>query len=106
LIEGLERDIENIQNEIVQLQARLQHLQTAKANHASYIAPLRCLPVELLGDIMGMCIQGGLSRTTLIQICGTLRDVVIGSSGFWNDILLGSVHGYSGFYNEKDDPVC
>jgi hypothetical protein len=106
LIEGLERDIESTQNEIVQLQARLQHLQTAKANHASYIAPLRRLPVELLSEIIDICIQDGVSRTTLIQICGTLREVVIGSSSFWNDILLESVHGYSEFYNKEDYPVC
>jgi hypothetical protein len=100
-ITRLETDIKNTQNEINRLQANLVQLQKAKANHASYIAPLRRLPVELLSEIVYMSLESGVKLATLAQICGTLRDVVIGSSTLWNNIVLGSaLNNYSSRHEE------
>jgi hypothetical protein len=101
LIERLERDIESTQDE-----TRLQRLQKAKDNHASYIAPLRRLPTELLSEIVYMCLQDGVSRMTLTQTCGALRDVIIGMSALWTKIFLESTNGHSIFRYQGKFYVC
>jgi hypothetical protein len=87
-IKSLEQDISNIEDEISRLHARLRCLQQKKANHASYISPLRRLPPEILGEIIYICLYNGIKLTTLTQICGSFRDVVVGMSNLWNEILL------------------
>ncbi|PVG01805.1 hypothetical protein CPB86DRAFT_58285 [Serendipita vermifera] len=94
LLEGLEKDIESTQKQINRLQSRLQHLEHTKANYLSYISPLRRLPVDVLSEIVHFCIQSGIEITLLTQICGSLRDVVIGSSTLWKNIFLGPKHSY------------
>jgi hypothetical protein len=91
IIGGLEIDLDHIKKEISRLQTRLQHLQQKKTNHASYISPLRRLPPEILSKIVYMCLYDGIKLTTLTRICGTLREVVVGMSNLWNEILLSSI---------------
>jgi hypothetical protein len=55
-IKGLEEDISDLEDEITSLKARLQHLQQKNANHSSYISPLRCLPPDLLSEIVEICL--------------------------------------------------
>jgi hypothetical protein len=95
VIEGLERDIIDVMKEldVLQgtpqfLQSRLQLLQQRRANHASYISPLRNLPPEVLVEIVHICLYNDVGIMTLTQICGTLRDVVIGTPTFWKCIRL------------------
>jgi hypothetical protein len=87
-IKSLEQDISNIEGEISKLQTRLRYLQQKKANHASYISPLRRLPPEILSEIVYLSLYNGIKLTTLTQICGAFRDVVVGMSDLWNEILL------------------
>jgi hypothetical protein len=87
-IKILEEDIYNLENEINKLQARLQHLQQKKANHCSYISPLRRLPPELMSEIVHICLANKVQLTTLTQICGTIRDIVVGMSALWKYILI------------------
>jgi hypothetical protein len=87
-IKSLEQDISNIEDEISKLHARLRCLQQKKANHASYISPLRRLPPEILSEIIYICLYNEVKLTTLTQICGAFRDVVVGMSNLWNEILL------------------
>jgi hypothetical protein len=91
-IRSLEEDMIKIENEISKLQARLRHLRQQKANHASYISPFRRLPQEILHQIVYICLYDGVKLATLTQICGILRDVVVGMSALWNDILLLPIH--------------
>jgi hypothetical protein len=104
IIKILEQDIINIENEITglkqdvadtrevtRLQTRLQDLRQRKTNHASYISPLRRLPPEILGEIVYMGLYNGVKLSTLTQICGTLREVVLGMSALWNRITLFTV---------------
>ncbi|PVG01807.1 hypothetical protein CPB86DRAFT_58311 [Serendipita vermifera] len=93
VIQRLDEDIIDIENEITKLQARLQSLQQRKANHASYIAPLRCLPPEILGTILYDCLYEGEKMTTLTQTCGTFRDTLIGMSVLWKSIILEPADG-------------
>jgi hypothetical protein len=95
-IRSLEQDIINVESEISKLQTRLRHLRQQKDNRASYISPFRCLPPELLSEIIYVCLYDGVKLTTLAQVCGTLRDVVVGMSTLWNDILLLPIHHIPG----------
>ncbi|PVG01797.1 hypothetical protein CPB86DRAFT_58218 [Serendipita vermifera] len=87
VIARLERAIQAAQG-MDELEDHLQHLQKVKTNHVSYISPLRRLPAELLREIVYLCIQDDVKVTTLTQVCGTLRDVVIRLPSLWNKILL------------------
>jgi hypothetical protein len=92
MIKNLEEDITAIENEISSLQTRLRHLQQRKANHVSYISTFRRLPSEILSEIVYICLHDGVNLTALTQTCGTLRDVVVGMSDLWNEILLLPAH--------------
>jgi hypothetical protein len=91
-IKSLDEDISGVEKEVAKLQARLHYLQQKKANHSSYISPLRCLPPELLSEIVYTCFWNGIDLMTLAQICGTLRNVVVGMSALWKGFLLQGVH--------------
>ncbi|PVG01749.1 hypothetical protein CPB86DRAFT_57620 [Serendipita vermifera] len=88
IILGLEMDIKGLKKQIADLQSRVAYLESKKANYASYIAPLRCLPADILNIIVEFCIHGGIGLTTLMQICGVFRDVVIAMKSIWGNILL------------------
>jgi hypothetical protein len=88
VIRKLEEEINTVGKEIINLYARLQHLQQKMVNHVSYVAPLRRLPPEILSGIVHECLDNGVKLATLTQVCGTFRDVVIGMPTLWNNILL------------------
>jgi hypothetical protein len=92
VLKSLEKDIFDTTNEINRLQAHLLYLQQRKANHTSYISPLRCLPTEILNEIVHKCLDNGIKLTTLTQICGTIRNIVVGTSTLWKDILIRAIH--------------
>jgi hypothetical protein len=66
----------------------LEVLRRRRANIASYISPFRCLPVEILGDIIRLCLEDDVKLGHLIQICGTIRDIVIGMHSIWSKIYI------------------
>jgi hypothetical protein len=92
VINSIERDIVNTTKEINRLQAHLQYLQQRKANHTSYISPLRCFSPELLSEVVNICLDSDVKLTTLTQVCGTIRDMVVGMSSLWKKILIRAVH--------------
>jgi hypothetical protein len=91
-IEIIKKDMINIESKISRLRTRLRYLQQRKANHVSYIAPLRRLPPEILSEIVLMCLNNGVKLKKLMQVCGTLREVATGMSTLWNKILLLAVN--------------
>jgi hypothetical protein len=87
-VNDLEYEIKSVKSEIERLKSRVQLLQSKKANLISYFSPLRCLPPEVLREIIWQSRQRGVKLTILIQICGVFRDVVIGMPSIWNKIQL------------------
>jgi hypothetical protein len=96
----LDHEIESIESEIKRLKARVQLLQSKKANLVSYFSPLRCLPPEILREIIWHCRQRGVKLTTLEQICGNIREVTIGMPSIWNKIRV-----QLGFYRTEEYKV-
>jgi hypothetical protein len=102
VIQNLEEDenrtdseIRRLMHKAARLRAHRRLLQRRKANHTSYISPLRRLPPEILSEIVYMCLYDDVKLTTLTQICGTLREVVLGMSALWNQINLFTVRLHS-----------
>jgi hypothetical protein len=88
IIEQMDRNIEDIEQSIRRLQTQLEEVRTQRANHVSYISPLRRLPTEVLSQIILMCIKDGKDVIEIAAICGRLREVAIGMSTLWSDISL------------------
>ncbi|PVG01796.1 hypothetical protein CPB86DRAFT_58198 [Serendipita vermifera] len=90
--------ITSINEQIDETQNQVLELERKRSNYASYISPLRCLPTEILGQIIHLCLNHGVDLATLIQICGTVRDVAIRMTKIWNRIRVG---GFSRVYSKK-----
>jgi hypothetical protein len=91
-IKSLDEDISEVRKEVAELLARLQQLQQKKANYSSYISPLRSLPTDILREIVYTCFWSGIDLMTLAQICGTLRNVVVGMPSLWKGFLLRGIN--------------
>jgi hypothetical protein len=87
-IKNLENNINIIERRIMNLQEELQNLRRKKENHESFIAPLKRLPAELVGAIIETCIHDEISINTLSQICGSVRDIVVGMPSIWSHIRI------------------
>jgi hypothetical protein len=87
-IHRLDKDISDLETQIKELQSRLAPLQRERTNRASYISPLRRLPVETLIGIIHICLENGVKMSVLTQICGTIRDAVIEMPTLWNNIRI------------------
>jgi hypothetical protein len=74
-----------------QLDRSIEDLQRKKANYASYVAPFRRLPTEILREIINICIDDGVDITVMAGICSRIRDVALGMTGIWSDIKLRSI---------------
>lgn len=70
---------------------QLQNLQQKRANHASYIAPLRRVPMEILREIVKLCWEDGMDMTVLLNACSRIRQAVMGLSAVWTKICLPSI---------------
>ncbi|PVG04295.1 hypothetical protein CPB86DRAFT_212210 [Serendipita vermifera] len=87
-INKLDRQISNLQAQIDEIQTQIDSLQHERDNHASYISPFRCLPVEILTKIFHYCLENDESRGELMEVCGTIRDIVTGTPAFWSKIRI------------------
>jgi hypothetical protein len=92
IIEQLDRNIEDMEQDIRQLQTRIQEVQQKRTNYASYISPLRRLPAEILGEIIEICLQSGVHITVIAGICSRLREAVLGMAGIWSHISIRMNH--------------
>ncbi|PVF95809.1 hypothetical protein CPB86DRAFT_561922, partial [Serendipita vermifera] len=95
-IHRLDGPIADIKRQITELQARLAPLQRERDNHASYISPFRCLPVEIALEIIDHCREWGASLRVLLKICGSFRDVILATPKLWNKVRIrvGARHFY------------
>jgi hypothetical protein len=87
-IENLENSIEVLEGRIQDLQKELHHLRRRKQNYESFISPLKRLPTELVRTIVEKCIHDEISIQILSQICGYIRDIVIGIPSIWCHIHI------------------
>jgi hypothetical protein len=90
-IQILDNAISDLEDRLNPLLERLRFLRRKRQNHASYISPFRCLPVEILSQIVHYSLHNGVDMMTLTQVCGRFRSVVVGMSTVWNNIRLPSV---------------
>jgi hypothetical protein len=88
IIEQLDRTIEDLEQDIRQLQTRLQEVQQKRTNYASYISTLRRLPTEVLSEIILKCLQNEVDITVMAGISSRLREVALGMAGIWSNISL------------------
>jgi hypothetical protein len=88
IIGHLDRTIEDLEQSIRQLQGQLHEVRRKRANHASYISPLRRLPTEILSEIISICIEEGVDILTMCGVCSRLRGVALGMAGIWSVITL------------------
>jgi hypothetical protein len=98
-VNQLDECISDLEYQIQQLQARLAPLQRKRDNYASYISPLRNLPLDILTEIIQICLDNEVRREILGSICGTIRDAFVEVPGFWNKIRL------CGFYKKYNASV-
>jgi hypothetical protein len=94
LIDSLDKEIESLQRKVDELQVQLGALRRRRDNHASYLSPFRCLPSEVLGYIVQLCLQYLVEPATLMQTCGTIREVVTGLGLIWSKIALCETEAY------------
>jgi hypothetical protein len=90
-------EIQSMESEIERLRYRIQYLRDKKKNLVSYFSPLRCLPNDLLREIIERCLQKGVKLANLMRVCGAFRDVVIGLPSIWSKIRL---HAHRSRINE------
>jgi hypothetical protein len=104
-VNRLDECISDLQGRIKRLQAQLAPLQRKRDNYASYTSPLRNLPVDILAEILQICLNNGVKREILASTCGTIRDAFVGIPGFWNKIRIWGryrLKEYSYFWSEMD----
>lgn len=88
IISGLEVDIKALKEKVKALQSKIDIAEQKRANYASYIAPLRRLPMDILDIIVDMCIRNGVRLATLTRICGYIRENMIARKSIWSDVHL------------------
>jgi hypothetical protein len=88
IINHLDQEIDALKGRIYVLNLQLRNLQEKRANHASYIAPLRRLPNETLRDIVEICWEDGMDMAILLQTSARIRQVVLGFSKAWSKIRI------------------
>lgn len=87
-IRKLDSEILKVDGQNKGAQIQLANLHYEKENLTSYISPFRSLPIEIMTEILRLCLESGVRREKLMKICGTLRDVVTGTPTFWNKIQI------------------
>jgi hypothetical protein len=90
IINDMDESIGNLKTKIHELQVRLQGLQRKRENYASYIAPFRRLPAEILSEIVRMGLYDGGYILDLAHINSQFRDAVFGTRSIWRHIRLSS----------------
>ncbi|PVG01745.1 hypothetical protein CPB86DRAFT_781123 [Serendipita vermifera] len=101
-IKNLDASIYNVEYKIEELQRELKSLQEQKKNRQSFIAPLRHLPTEIINEIVDICIHNGVDISTLCQICGCFRDIVVDMTSIWSHIHIRSNYGFQ-YYHMEDE---
>ncbi|CAG8730828.1 15214_t:CDS:1, partial [Acaulospora colombiana] len=72
--------------EIASLYTYLRELERDRDNKASFVAPIRRIPPEILGDIAMACLQVGIPPYILSQVSSLMRDAVNGMKKLWSSI--------------------
>ncbi|PVG01789.1 hypothetical protein CPB86DRAFT_58159 [Serendipita vermifera] len=104
MIKDIEKEMESLKSEGQGLQNRLELLQQRRENHASYISGLRRLPMEILEDIIRICLDNHVQIATITQICGTIREVAHEMSSIWSRLRLDPLFSYR--YHPWEGILC
>ncbi|PVF94372.1 hypothetical protein CPB86DRAFT_818066 [Serendipita vermifera] len=75
-----------LNSEIASLYTYLHELERDRDNKASFIAPIRRLPPEILGEIAMACLQVGVPPFTLGQVSSSMRNTVNSMKKLWSSI--------------------
>jgi hypothetical protein len=107
IIIEVDKDINALELQVEKLNGRLQDLKRKRANHVSYLAPFRRLPVEILCKIGMLCLQNDRNVIKITSIHSSLRDAMIGNQTLWRHIRLieakSSKHNDKQVYNDDDE---
>ncbi|PVF92326.1 hypothetical protein CPB86DRAFT_195716 [Serendipita vermifera] len=88
IIDKIDQDIETLENEIKNIRTKIYYLKLARANYAFQICPLRRLPIEILTEIVRLCIAQKDDIITIAGVCSRLREIVLGMTAIWSKISL------------------
>jgi hypothetical protein len=90
IIRDADLKIVALTNQIASLEKLRSNLQTTRDNQASFIAPFRRLPPELLEEIALYYIGEQESRGAGVidQVCSSLREVVLRMKWIWQTIRI------------------
>ncbi|PVG04137.1 hypothetical protein CPB86DRAFT_792874 [Serendipita vermifera] len=109
VVDNLNAEMGNVQQQIEKLQKRMKSLEAQRLNHLSFMARIRCLPTDVVGEICKACVDAGISPFLLSQICGRFRDIVINMKVLWGRIHITSRPSTYGSVNKIDHeayPYC
>ncbi|PVG01779.1 hypothetical protein CPB86DRAFT_57977 [Serendipita vermifera] len=95
VISQLDHEIQVVQSKLMMLRIQLRTLQQKRANHASYIAPLRRVPTEVLREIVEICWEEGVNISILLKVSSRFRQTVIGLSVVWRKIRLAKIRSWT-----------
>lgn len=98
----MDEEAKSIQNQIKGLQTRLEFLERQRENYRSYLSPFRRLPTEVLSEIILIYLDNYAERNSLMQICHTIRDIIIGMRTLWSTITLCRYNEYN--ISKRDNP--
>src|SRR5882724_6318909 len=92
-LKGLDDDIRQLQARLVVLNAKRVEVASARDIHRVFLAPMRKLAPELLGEVFIQCVRAGRSasrahdiRLSLLQVCQRWKRIAIGTPGMWTTI--------------------
>jgi hypothetical protein len=100
VVDNLDTEMGNLQKKIEKLQKKMKSLEYKKQNHLSFMARIRCLPIDVIGEICKACVDVGISPFLLARICGRFRDIVLNMKVLWSHIhvtpgaTLSTSHAY------------
>jgi hypothetical protein len=95
--ENVGKNVEALGDKAQKLLLHVQNSQRQKENYDSHVTSLGRLPVEILSEIMGVCIQKGVKIHELTHICGHLRDIVVAMTSAWSCIRITPFYRFSGY---------
>jgi hypothetical protein len=70
------------------MEAQGHHMHKRDASHATRTPPFERLPVEILREVLKLCLNDRQKITTIMQICRRLRHVALGMPAIWCNIRL------------------
>lgn len=86
-IKSLEDDLEAARQLMTKLDENIKSLNQGIDNKRAFIAPIRSLPFEVLGEVMKCCAVNQ-SPWLLTSICRTWRQCALGTPRLWSQVVV------------------